>query len=170
MPGFEKYHPVLTNHTRLDWLTTSSIKDVHELLVSDNIKTTQYENLHPENILATVNLVSGIMREIMNDNQLTWGISDHHKNLVGIISILDVNNPESIGTISFIINHPEFIEEVLDRVIDFSKNHFSLTKLNLSIKANSDIAHLLESIGFNQIQNNLWQISVSDFTYPEINF
>lgn len=164
MPGFEKFHPVLTKHFRLDWLTASPVKNTDQLLNKATLKTKDYDDIKPSTVLATVDLVSGIMRQVMNSKQLTWGITDSHNRLVGIISILNLDELNTVGQISFVVIDQTILQEVLPRVIAFSQNHFPLTKLTIAIHEQK-LKSLFESIGFKAVNESRFEILVKDFTY-----
>lgn len=43
MTSFEKFHPVLTAHLTLDWLTQAPVKSIDDLFSKESIKTAKAE-------------------------------------------------------------------------------------------------------------------------------
>ena len=67
MTKFELYHPILTPHYQLNWLTQFKVKDVNTL----RRRLTAHESM-----IETANYVNREMSTVMNDQALTWGISN----------------------------------------------------------------------------------------------
>ncbi len=71
MTSFEKFHPVLTAHLTLDWLTQTPVKSIDDLFSKPAVTTAKAEKM-PSQILDTVKEINHIMRRVMNDKELTW--------------------------------------------------------------------------------------------------
>lgn len=70
MTSFEKFHPVLTAHLTLDWLTQTPVKAIDDLFSKPTITTAKAEKM-PTQILDTVKAINHIMGRVMNDKELT---------------------------------------------------------------------------------------------------
>lgn len=72
---FEKYHPIMTKHYELDWLTTFKVKEVFELRHDSNIARLVNRDVDAT-IMDTAAHVNRVMSKIMNNDALVWGIGD----------------------------------------------------------------------------------------------
>ncbi|WP_054659182.1 hypothetical protein [Secundilactobacillus kimchicus] len=64
MAQFEKYHPILTAHFQLDWLTQFRVNAINELRI---------KNGHHEGIVETADFVNRQMSQIMKLTRLFGG-------------------------------------------------------------------------------------------------
>lgn len=134
MTSFEKFHPVLTAHLTLDWLTQTPVKSIDDLFSKPAITTAQAEKM-PNQILDTVKEINHIMRRVMNDKELTWGITDSNSDaFVGIISLRGFEEATHFGSIEFIIDqdHREYLGEVVQRAVRFAQDHFDFKQLSIT--------------------------------------
>lgn len=151
MTSFEKFHPVLTVHLTLDWLTQTPVKSIDDLFSKPAVTTAKAEKM-PSQILDTVKEINHIMRRVMNDKELTWGITDSNSDaFVGIISLRGFEEATPSGSIEFIIDqdHREYLAEVVERAIRFSQDHFEFNQLSITFNdVSSQTAKELSGIGF----------------------
>ena len=156
MPSFDQFHPILTPNFTLDWLTQSPIKDIDKLFESPkSIKSAGF-GTNPSTILQTVKIVSTTMQKIMNQQELSWGITaTKSEKFIGQISIINPKNPLKESTIEFILDKPSSLNEPLSRTVSFIKDHFETKKIIINLISENDqlTAALLEN-NF-QSRNNL---------------
>ncbi|KRL62823.1 hypothetical protein FC85_GL001688 [Lentilactobacillus diolivorans DSM 14421] len=154
MTSFEKFHPVLTSHYTLDWLTQTPVKQVDNLYTNPNISTVAAEKL-PTQILDTVKRINHIMQKVMNDKQLTWGVTDsNNQTFVGIITISGFDHPNQIGELDFIVDqaHSEALGEIVRRSIQFVADHFNFNQLQVNLSVPNDVVQ--KSLIENQFKTN----------------
>jgi hypothetical protein len=72
---FEKYHPLLSRHYTLDWLTAAKLKDVFALR-QDATQAALSGRERDDTITATARYVNHAMRLVMANQALLYGISD----------------------------------------------------------------------------------------------
>lgn len=135
MNSFEKFHPVLTAHYTLDWLTQTPVKQVDDLFNSPYFTTVSAERL-PNEIFDTIKGVNRIMRKVMNGSQLTWGITNSNTMVFkGIITVSGFNANQQTGVLdfTFVKQEDQGLSEVIQRVVEFVKDHFSFTHLAVNI-------------------------------------
>ncbi len=131
MSLFEQYHPVLTPNYKLDWLTKTPVV---EMLNSFNLKTTIHTidfNL-PTEVNHIITFVNQTMSQVMNEQELTWAITDRHTNaFLGIVKITQLTEP--VATISYVMfaDNRKTLAEVLQRVVLFIQDHFVATSIQL---------------------------------------
>ncbi|WP_461219501.1 hypothetical protein [Lapidilactobacillus salsurivasis] len=84
MTKFEKYHPILTDHYTLDWLTNAPLKNSHALLQQlPQLAAQTSDYAH------TAQFIQGQMLAIMKNQRLLWGITQRSTGaLVGVARIL----------------------------------------------------------------------------------
>ncbi|MCH5462368.1 GNAT family N-acetyltransferase [Lactobacillus sp. LC28-10] len=129
MSKFELYHPILTPHYQLNWLTNFKVKDVNTLRRTMNPSETMIE---------TANYINREMSTVMNDQALTWGIGDKQKdNFIGIVHLAPVNGSFKSAelTITRVNNDDQtLIEEIQTYLTEFSKNQLQSSQLTLKLK------------------------------------
>ena len=72
MNKFELYHPILTEHFALDWLTHSKVRDIFELRHDPEIAKASDRDIDAT-IEDTTTYVNQMMRVVMNNEALIWG-------------------------------------------------------------------------------------------------
>ncbi|EHO50112.1 GNAT family N-acetyltransferase [Lentilactobacillus kisonensis] len=164
MTSFEKFHPVLTAHYTLDWLTQTPVKQVDNLFNQPAILTTKADNL-PTQILDTVKSINRVMQKVMNDAELTWGITDSETNqFVGIVTISGFDRPNRIGRIDFIIDQQaaNASKEMIERALKFIVDHFNFKKVQVELTtANQTVINALTTLGFSQVAALTFETSIS---------
>ncbi|UQS86265.1 GNAT family N-acetyltransferase [Nicoliella spurrieriana] len=87
--NFEGLHPLMTAHYRLDWLTKAKLPAVMKLNRALG---------HPSSLQATSEFVNETMRKIMAGQLLCWGISNRDEQLIGLVTIKNLAEPEVVVT------------------------------------------------------------------------
>jgi hypothetical protein len=153
MTSFEKFHPVLTAHYTLDWLTQTPVKQIDDLFSQPVVTTVKAEQL-PTAILETVKRVNRVMQKVMNGTELTWGITDSRSQIfIGIVTISGFQNNSGIGNLDFIVTQAatNTIGEVVERARQFVSDHFDFERLQIQLtKQNNQVINSLISKGFSQ--------------------
>ncbi|WP_283678961.1 GNAT family N-acetyltransferase [Lentilactobacillus sp. Marseille-Q4993] len=168
MSTFEKYHPVLTPHYQLDWLTQTPVKEIFALYQNEHIETS-LTLAKPTEILDTVRNVNHTMQAVMSEEELTWGITDKDTNeFVGIIKIYNLKSETKTAKISFVLRHDEsdvLVYEVLKRAIKFVIDHFDTETIEISLhQKDAIIPTVLNELKFNQTSADTYQLNLADVT------
>ncbi|MCP9332553.1 N-acetyltransferase [Lentilactobacillus hilgardii] len=164
MDSFEKFHPVLTAHYTLDWLTRTQVKRVDDLFNQPNFTTVSAEKL-PNQIFDTVKGINHVMQRVMNTTELTWGITDSNDgSFKGIITISGFNRDDKTGIIdfTFVKNEARELSEVIKRVVEFAKDHFDFTKLEVNLNAPATvISSILKENNFETLDRHHFELDLS---------
>lgn len=128
MAKFELYHPILTPHYQLDWLTNFKVKDVNAL---------RQISQPTESILETANYVNREMSTIMNDQALTWGVSNKQQDdLLAIINLAPVTAhfKKAQLTITQATKENQFlVEEIENYMTEFAQNELKSFQLVVNL-------------------------------------
>lgn len=147
MKRFERYHPLMTPHYTLDWLTTFSVKDIFALRQDKTLAQQNHRSFDTE-LTKTVHYVNGVMRQVMNDQALIWGIRDRQTNdFVGIFELRHFNVLEKSAELHFELLPHYQKQQVIPDILTYM-NHFAFEELQL---------HRLKAILY-QDQDNLKQL------------
>ncbi|AMV60786.1 hypothetical protein ADU72_0776 [Pediococcus damnosus] len=153
MEKFEKYRPILTPHFTLDWLTAAKVKDIYALRHDANVAKMSDRDVDSD-IQATVDYVNKIMRAIMNNDSLLWGISERKiEKFLGTFCIWNFNDSKTAAEVRFEVlpnqqNHG-IMTEILQRMTEFSFNELGLEKLYAVAKqSNTPAITVLKKTGF----------------------
>ena len=73
MQSFEKYHPIMSVHYTMDWLTTFKIKDIFQLRADRQIAAESGREFD-QKITDTARYINRSMRLVMSNNALLYGI------------------------------------------------------------------------------------------------
>ncbi|AVK63989.1 GNAT family N-acetyltransferase [Lactobacillus sp. CBA3606] len=144
MTKFEKYHPLLTPHYTLDWLTKVRVKNVLTLYQQmSNAQT-------PPTILTTADQLNQTMREIFHDQKLVWGIStrptDQFIGQAGFDPI-DLTAKTAVLTVTVLTAHHQIavLTEIYQRLIAFAWHELHLTHLTVIPAADDTMTRSLLS-------------------------
>ncbi|KRK89624.1 hypothetical protein FD17_GL001217 [Lentilactobacillus sunkii DSM 19904] len=163
MLSFEKFHPVLTAHLTLDWLTQTPVKSIDDLFSKPSITTAKAEKM-PSEILDTVKNINHIMRLVMNGKELTWGMTDSNSQaFVGIVSLRGFEEAGNTGSIEFIIDqsHRGYLAEAVQRTVQFAKDHFDFKQITVTFSDASDQTRsALTGIGFEESSKNQFTVNI----------
>ncbi|PIO82287.1 hypothetical protein BSQ39_01270 [Loigolactobacillus backii] len=158
MTIFEKYHPIMTAHYTLDWLTGSNIKEIFALRHDKSIA--QAADRQPDStIMDTARYVNSAMGRVMRNEMLIWAIQDRKSNtFLGTFEL----GPFSETTISASVHYELLAQfqrqgvmtEVLQHIVQFSFEELKLTELTaITTKKNKPAQKLLERVGFKSLIN-----------------
>lgn len=153
MNKFELYHPIFTDHFLLDWLTMSKVKDVFELR-NDAVIAEQSGRQIDQSIEETTKYVNNMMRLVMNNEALIWGISTkENRDFLGIFCIWNFDRDEKSVSIRFEILRDQqrkgVMQEVLTRMTIFCFEELGLRKIKATLlKDNVATSSLLDRAGF----------------------
>lgn len=163
MQSFEKFHPVLTAHLTLDWLTQTPVKSIDDLFSKPSITTAKAEKM-PTEILDTVKNINHIMRLVMNNKELTWGMTDSNsQEFIGIVSLRGFDEAGSDGSIEFIIDQKQrkLLAEAVQRTVQFAKDHFNFNQITVTFSdASNETRSALTGIGFKENVENQFTVQI----------
>ncbi|WP_203649892.1 hypothetical protein [Secundilactobacillus yichangensis] len=129
MAKFELYHPILTPHYQLNWLTQFKVKDINALR----------QRINPsETMIETANYINREMSTVMNDQALTWGVSDkQQEDFIGIVSLVPVNHhfDETLLTITRVTQDDQtLVDEVQAYMSEFAKNELQSSHMTVRLR------------------------------------
>lgn len=91
MAQFERYHPIMTAHYQLDWLTQFKLTDINQLRQQTNAG---------ETVVETADYVNRQMSTVMQNEALIWGIQDKaRQQFNGIIGLTQLNDTPDTATL-----------------------------------------------------------------------
>lgn len=128
MAKFELYHPILTPHYQLNWLTQFKVKDINTLR--------QRLNAH-ESMIETANYVNREMSTVMNDQALTWGVSNKQQDdFLGIVNLAPSGNSFKTAVLTIIrLNEDDqaLVAEIQAYMNEFAKNQLQSSRLETKL-------------------------------------
>ncbi|GAA3600638.1 hypothetical protein [Secundilactobacillus similis] len=140
MAKFELYHPILTPHYRLDWLTQFTVKDVNAL---------RQQRFPNETLLETATYINREMSTVMHDQALTWGIQDKVTEAFNGSATLSKTD-DGLGLLSLTLttdaDRSALIHDLVTYMNDFSRSELGATQFAVQAD-NAD--EVLTSLGFN---------------------
>lgn len=129
MAKFELYHPILTPHYQLNWLTNFKVKDINALRQTVNPN---------ESMIETANYINREMSTVMNDRALTWGVGDKQTDhFLGIVTLTPANDTSEKAELTITrVNDDDqaLVEEIKTYMAEFSKNQLLNTHLVIKLK------------------------------------
>ncbi|GAT18283.1 hypothetical protein IWT5_00556 [Secundilactobacillus silagincola] len=129
MAKFELYHPILTPHYQLNWLTNFKVKDINALRQTINPN---------ESMIETATYINREMSTVMNDQALTWGVGDKQTDcFLGIITLAPVNGTFETTELTITRvngNDQTLIDEIKTYMTEFSKNQLQSSQLSVKLK------------------------------------
>lgn len=166
MASFEKFHPVLTAHYTMDWLTQTPVKQVDALFSQPIFTTVSAERL-PNQILDTVKGINHIMQRVMNGTELTWGIVDsNHQAFKGIVTISGFKSTSQIGNLDFTFLRKDVagLSEVLKRTVEFANDHFNFTQLIVTLdEPLPELSKILTANQFKTTDQRQFKLALTTF-------
>ncbi|CAM2815952.1 hypothetical protein [Fructilactobacillus fructivorans] len=152
MTKFESYHPIFTAHLELDWLTTTSLGQITQLLNGRTIANVRLDGEY--NASRTADLVNDDMRQIMQSQALIWAVKDKQTQvLLGIFAITNLANNEPQFNFIFEVGiAPDFISELFDHMIQFTFKELKQYSISLLLNNNQhNLMSIIKTLGFSQI-------------------
>ncbi|BDR57547.1 hypothetical protein [Xylocopilactobacillus apis] len=108
MKSFEKYHPLLTEHYKMDWLTAFPLKDII-LKIGSASETAKFINQQ--------------MRLVMANQKLFYGVADRSSNLfLGFVEITFIGETAQIDL-------SLDSDEIVLYLTEFLKSNFGVKKI-----------------------------------------
>lgn len=149
------YHPMMTAHYALDWLTIFSLKDIHELLTNE-VVAKQAQKTIVDNLDQTVSYVNGAMQAVMKNQKLIWGVSDHElTRFMGVFELGPFDQDQKSADIFFALL-PQYqkhgvMSEILDYITKFAFQELELGQLTAEVPMENEPAQkILIHAGFKQ--------------------
>ena len=151
MASFEKYHPIMSAHYTMDWLTSFTVKEIFALR-HDPAVAAASGRLPDDQITDTVTYVNQAMRLVMSNQALLYGIQDRLTTaFLGTFGLFDVTDNQAEVRFELLPNVQQqgVMGEVLPRMIGFAFFELGLTQLTAVVPENNPIAaHLLREHHF----------------------
>lgn len=159
MAQFEKYHPILTAHYTLDWLTKARAIDVQTL---DQQATSTTAAL-----TTTAAQINQTMRLIFRDQQLIWGVTnrttDQFVGRVGFAPI-DLHNHQATLIVDLLADAQTTATwtELYQRLVAFATAELQLKVLTVNLtSANPELEAILTRLGFTPSDQGHYQLLTS---------
>lgn len=132
MAIFEKYHPIMSVHYTMDWLTLFKAKDI--LAMRQNLEIAQAQGRPVDKTIAdTAHFVNRAMALVMGNQALLYGVRDRATDeLVGTIGLYGFSTDGQCATLRMatLPETPISVQaEFLPRIIGFAVHELGLTKL-----------------------------------------
>ncbi len=132
MAIFEKYHPIMSAHYTMDWLTTFKAKDV--LVMRQNVEIALAQGRPVDTGIAdTAHFINRAMALVMGNKALLYGIRDRKTDeLVGTFGIYGFSTDGRCATVRLATlpeTPNEVMAEVLPRMLGFAVHELKLTHL-----------------------------------------
>lgn len=152
MAKFEKYHPLLSVHYQLDWLTLYKLKDVARLR-ADKVQAAFSGRERDQSVEATARYVNHSMRLVMSDQALLYGIGDRQTGaFLGSICLWRFDSAMTSAQMRFEQlpeTAPEVMQEIIPRVAGFAFFELGLHELYALLPESAAPAvDLLAGFGF----------------------
>lgn len=155
MEQFEKYHPLLTDHYTLDWLTVTPLKTVNQTLPQLS------ENYHWTSFSQSAHYLNQTMLAVMRNQKLVWGITRRtNQALVGVASLTEFHQQQVHLRIA-LLSTDEAVDEIAYETLTYL-TAFVFAELNLNqitLQTPFPKSHLLQELGYSyQHKSGRWQI------------
>lgn len=110
MAQFERYHPIMTAHYQLDWLTQFKLTDINRLRQLSNTG---------ETVVETANYVNRQMSTIMQNQALIWGIQDKtSQQFNGIIGLSKLTDKPREATLVLTLTPDADARQVVSELVE----------------------------------------------------
>lgn len=135
--AFEKYHPLLSTHYTLDWLTASKLKELHALR-ADAIQAALSDRETDAAFTQTARYVNHAMRLVMSNQALIYGVTDRQTHaLAGSVALLAID-PQLTQAQLQVESTPgndatTFYDEIIPRIVGFGFFELGLDTLTASL-------------------------------------
>lgn len=101
MQSFEKYHPIMSVHYTMDWLTTFKKKDIAELRADRQVAAESGREFE-EKITDTARYINRLMRLVMSNNALLYGKMDRASHeALGSACIWNASQKKTVAQVRF---------------------------------------------------------------------
>mgnify|MGYP000885396150 CR=1 FL=1 len=150
---FEKYHPIMTKHYELDWLTTFKVKEIFALRHDASVAKLTNRDVDAT-IMDTAAHVNRVMSKIMHNDALVWGIGDKRTGeFLGTFGFDSFVADRTTAAITFELlpsaQRQGVMSEVLSHMLSFAFDELDLQKVIATVQsANVQTVMLLKGQGF----------------------
>lgn len=132
MQNFEKYHPIMSRHYNLDWLTNFKLKDILAMRHMRDIAIAQGRPIDTE-ITETAHFVNRAMALVMANRALLYGVGTRGADdLLATFGIYGFSTDQRCATVRMAAPataDPAVLAEVLPRMIGFAVHELGLTRM-----------------------------------------
>lgn len=132
MQIFEKYHPIMSRHYTLDWLTTFKLKEIYALRRESDVAQAQQRPVDAD-ITASAHFVNRAMALVMSNQALLYGIRARQEDaLLATFGFYGFSTDRKCATVRMASAKgasAEVLGEVLPRMIGFAVQELGLTSL-----------------------------------------
>ncbi|GAB6092787.1 GNAT family N-acetyltransferase [Furfurilactobacillus curtus] len=155
---FERYHPIMTAHYVLDWLTMYKVKDIFALRHDETVAAMIGRNVDAD-LMTTTTYVNRTMSQVMNNEALIWGIGDKlTQQYLGTFSFLHFDTNRTVAEIQFellpVIQQHGVMTEVLTHMMSFAFDELNLKRLLANVsEENRAASDLLIAQGFSAVDH-----------------
>ncbi|WP_057769228.1 GNAT family N-acetyltransferase [Lactobacillus selangorensis] len=156
MIPFEAYHPMMTEHVQLNWLTAYPLKDIYAL--RSNTEIAQQNDREPDHDMKeTAYYINHTMQTIMANQALTWGFSQRTTHqFIGLIELADFMAERTQATLHYEMSldrqNTEELNELFQYVVAFAQRELNLKQLSITLSADDHLAaSILATLGFKQL-------------------
>ncbi|KRM71715.1 GNAT family N-acetyltransferase [Lacticaseibacillus brantae] len=165
MASFEKYHPIMSAHYTMDWLTSFTVKDIFALRHDQSVATGSGRQADAQ-ITDTVTYVNQAMRLVMSNQALLYGIEDRlTQAFLGSFGLLEIHDQQAQVQFELLptVQAQGVMGEVLPRMIGFAFFELGLTELTATVPAaNTVAAHLLANHHFQAADDGRYTLTPDD--------
>lgn len=166
MKRFEKYHPLMTAHYTLDWLTAFPVKALFSLRQDHDLAVSSRRQ--PDSAITdSVRYVNQAMRQVMSDAALIWGIEDRQtKHFLGTLSLKNFNTLEQsveiAGELLPEAQNQGVMTEILNYLIRFIFDELGMQRIQaITLKTQTAAHQLLTGAGF-QLKEQLTVLDAAE--------
>lgn len=174
MAIFEKYHPIMSVHYTMDWLTLFKAKDV--LTMRQNLEIAKAQARPVDKTIGdTAHFINRAMALVMGNKALLYGIRDRQSDeLVGTFGLFGFTTDGKCATVRM-ATLPEtdsaVLPEVLPRMLGFAVHELGLTKLQAGQIVRAADRELYLANHFSQQKDGSLVLNAADIlTLPEYHF
>jgi hypothetical protein len=148
---FEKYHPIMSVHYTMDWLTMAKLKEVFALRQDPEIARGQERPVDTV-IGDTAHYVNRAMALVMRNQALLYGVQDRATGrLMGTFGLFNVDEQRmtaSVRLATLADTNPAVMAEVLPRMLGFAVHELELQWLTAEQIVRSTDAALFQQHHF----------------------
>ena len=142
MQSFEKYHPIMSVHYTMDWLTTFKIKDIFQLRADRQVAAESGREFD-QKITDTARYINRSMRLVMSNNALLYGIMDRASHeFLGSFCIWNFSQKKTVAQVRFetLASHQGegIMSEVIKRMLGFAFFELGLKRVYVILPATNE--------------------------------
>lgn len=132
MQNFEKYHPIMSRHYTLDWLTTFKLKEIYTLRRELDVAEAQQRPIDAD-ITVSAHFVNRAMALVMGNQALLYGVRTRQEDaLVATFGFYGFSTDRKCATVRM-ANAADaddaVLNEILPRMVGFAVHELGLSRL-----------------------------------------